>query len=1322
MEERTRSCLLQNRSALEQDIKTSYIMDHLISEEVLSLDDEQKVKSQATQKERAASLLSIILEKDNYAVISFYNALLNEGYKELAALLQDCLPIISTSTNKSSTVGLTAYVQTILCEGGVPQRPVVFVDRPEIVQSIRNALYKLEEYAGWITIYGMAGCGKSVLAAEALRNHRVITECFPGGVHWVAVGKQDRAGILVKLQNLCSRLNQGSHTYPSPPLNTEEARDRLRFLMARKYPRSLLVLDDVWDSWVLKCFDVQCRVLITSRDKNITEAVTGNNFPMSVQSGLSNDKGLEILARFVNSKVASLPKQAHSIVQECKVLPWKACHAEIPMKRTKRKCVVPHHNVDGTIDSFITALTILIHCSLAMPRQLTISELDTKKSAQGHKLGSPLIVSLIGALLREFPTRWNYYLNQLQNKQFKRIRKSSSYDYEALDEAMAVSIEVLKEDYKEYYKDLSILAKDVKVPTKVLCILWALETEEVEDILQVFVNKSLLFCDRNGNSFQYYLHDLQLDFLTEQNRKRLPDLHAKMVRQYQKTYKRQFPSPSDEDCMYWYSFLANHMAKANMDKELYLLMFSMDWIKAKTELMGPAQLINDFVEYRHILDEENSAVRENFQEFLSLKGHLLVQKPFPDIVQLGLCQPDSSEVYRQAKLQAVERAKKGAVYLEWMNRKTLQNLSRLVVRPHSDAVFHACFSCDGLKIASCGADKTLQIFKSGTGEKLLEVLAHDDEVLCCAFSPDDKFIATCSSDTKVKVWNVLTGQLFQTYHEHNEQVNHCRFSHSQHRILLATCSNDKFLKIWDLEGTSCRNTLFGHMDYVNHCSFSPDDQYLASCSNDGTVKLWNTSSANEWKCFDVNEQFRKPDEDDDDEEEEVLLKCCTWSSDGAQIMAAAKNIIFVFDVMTGDLIADLMTSSYSTIQSCDVSLTSPLLAVALSHNSVELWNLELRKRVADCSGHLSWVHCVQFSLDGSALLSSSDDQTVRLWDTNKVHSSSAVSLVQDMDAVFQEGEVTVLVSDNKKCLQLINGKTGDVMCQSEVQDSRIRCCCLDQHINLAAFGCGDGILKVLELPSGKILKTLIGHTECVQRCQFTPDGMMLISSSDDATIRIWNWRTEECKVLEGHTEQVKNFKLLREPQLLSWSFDGTVKVWNYISGELLKNYDAHKGATVLSCDASSSGSEIASASADKSAKIWSLNSTLPLHVLTGHNACVRSCKFTWDNKSLATGDDNGEIRIWRVQDGSLLHICSEESENKDSKHGGWVTDLHFSLNSKMLVSTGGYIKWWDMNTGESLQTFYTNGTNLKSIHVSSDFKTYVTIDNIGILYILKMIN
>lgn len=81
--------------------------------------------------------------------------------------------------------------------------------------------------------------------------------------------------------------------------------------------------------------------------------------------------------------------------------------------------------------------------------------------------GSPLVVSLIGALLKEKPNRWRYYLCQLQQKQFKRIRKSSSYDYEALDQAMAASIEVLPEEHRELYKDLTVIEKDIKIPAKV---------------------------------------------------------------------------------------------------------------------------------------------------------------------------------------------------------------------------------------------------------------------------------------------------------------------------------------------------------------------------------------------------------------------------------------------------------------------------------------------------------------------------------------------------------------------------------------------------------------------------------------------------------------------------------------------------------------------------------------------------------------------------------------------------------------------------------------------------------------------------------------
>ncbi|KAM6215658.1 apoptotic protease-activating factor 1 isoform 2-T2 [Rhynchocyon petersi] len=1238
MDAKARNCLLQHREALERDIKTSYIMDHMISDGVLTVAEEEKVKIEPTQQQRAAMLIKMILKKDNYSYISFYNALLHEGYKDLAAFLYGGLPTVSSSN-----------VRTVLCEGGVPQRPVVFVTRKRLVNEIRQKLFKLNGEPGWVTVYGMAGCGKSVLAAEAVRDHQLLEDCFPGGVHWVSVGKQDKSGLLMKLQNLCTRLDHDESFSQRLPLNIEEAKDRLRILMLRKHPRSLLILDDIWDPWVLKAFDNQCQILLTTRDKSVTDSVMGPKYVVPVESGLGKEKGLEILSLFVNMKKADLPEQAHSIIRECK--------------------------------------------------------------------GSPLVVSLIGALLRDFPNRWEYYLRQLQNKQFKRIRKSSSYDYEALDEAMSISVEMLREDMKNYYTDLSILQKDVKVPAKVLCILWDMETEEVEDILQEFVNKSLLFCDRNGKSFRYYLHDLQVDFLTEKNRSQLQELHKKMITQFQRHHQLHTLSPDEEDCMYWYNFLAYHMATASMHKELCALMFSLDWIKAKTELVGPAHLIHEFVEYRHILDEKDCTVCENFQEFLSLNGHLLGRRPFPNIVQLGLCEPETSEVYQQAKLQAKQEVDNGMLYLEWVNKKTIKNLSRLVVRPHTDAVYHACFSEDGQRIASCGADKTLQVFKTETGEKLLEIKAHEDEVLCCAFSTDDRFIATCSVDKKVKIWNSINGELVHTFDEHSEQVNCCHFTHNSNHLLLATGSSDDFIKLWDLNQKGCRNTLFGHTNSVNHCRFSPDDKLLASCSADGTLKLWDVKSANERKSINVKQSFLNSEESQDDTE--VIVKCCSWFADGTRIMVAAKNRVFLFNTDTSDLLAEIHTGHHSTIQYCDFSPHNELAVVALSHYCVELWNIDTCSKVADCRGHLSWVHSVMFSPDGSSFLTSSDDQTIRLWEIEKVCKNSATVLKQEVDVVFHDNEVMVLAVDNVKHLQLIHGKAGQI---DNLTEAQVSCCCLSPNLQYVAFGDEDGTIKILELPNGRIFPSRIRHKKAVRRIQFTADGETLISSSDDSAIQVWNWRSEkDCVFLQAHQETVKDFRLLKNSKLLSWSFDGTVKVWNIITGRLEKDFHCHQAA-VLYCDVSPDGTKFSSASADKTAKIWDFDLLSPLHELTGHKGCVRCSVFSVDSNLLATGDDNGEVRIWNVSRGELLHPCVPFSvEEGVATHGGWVTDLRFSPDNKMLVSAGGYLKWWNVVTGESLQTFYTNGTNLKKIHVSPDFKTYVTVDNLGILYILQIL-
>lgn len=67
-----------------------------------------------------------------------------------------------------------------------------------------------------------------------------------------------------------------------------------------------------------------------------------------------------------------------------------------------------------------------------------------------------------------------------------------------------------------------------------------------------------------------------------------------------------------------------------------------------------------------LLSSQNSDVRSQFQEFLSLNGHQLEQRPFPDVVQLALSQPHASEVYRTALQQARERASTGKLYFDWL--------------------------------------------------------------------------------------------------------------------------------------------------------------------------------------------------------------------------------------------------------------------------------------------------------------------------------------------------------------------------------------------------------------------------------------------------------------------------------------------------------------------------------------------------------------------------------------------------------------------------------------------------------------------------------
>jgi len=76
-----------------------------------------------------------------------------------------------------------------MLEAGGVNCPVVAVERKQLVETVRLELRHLKR-SQFLVIQGMAGCGKSILAQQALNSAALIKNVFPDGVFMLAIGKE----------------------------------------------------------------------------------------------------------------------------------------------------------------------------------------------------------------------------------------------------------------------------------------------------------------------------------------------------------------------------------------------------------------------------------------------------------------------------------------------------------------------------------------------------------------------------------------------------------------------------------------------------------------------------------------------------------------------------------------------------------------------------------------------------------------------------------------------------------------------------------------------------------------------------------------------------------------------------------------------------------------------------------------------------------------------------------------------------------------------------------------------------------------------------
>ncbi|CAK9300407.1 unnamed protein product [Gordionus sp. m RMFG-2023] len=158
---------------------------------------------------------------------------------------------------------------------------------------------------------------------------------------------------------------------------------------------------------------------------------------------------------------------------------------------------------------------------------------------------------------------------------------------------------------------------------------------------------------------------------------------------------------------------------------------------------------------------------------------------------------------------------------------------------------------------------------------------------------------------------------------------------------------------------------------------------------------------------------------------------------------------------------------------------------------------------------------------------------------------------------------------------------------------------------------------------------LSGHRAPVTKVLFHPLYSYIVSSSEDATIKIWDFESGEFeKSLKGHTDSVQDIAFDSLGKLLaSCSADMSIKIWDFQSFECVRTLQGHDH-NVSSITFTPNGDYLLSASRDKTVKIWEVNTGYCLTTLYGHREWVRCVKVSTDGSHFATCSNDQTIRIW----------------------------------------------------------------------------------------------
>ncbi|HTU20630.1 MAG TPA: protein kinase [Gemmataceae bacterium] len=582
-------------------------------------------------------------------------------------------------------------------------------------------------------------------------------------------------------------------------------------------------------------------------------------------------------------------------------------------------------------------------------------------------------------------------------------------------------------------------------------------------------------------------------------------------------------------------------------------------------------------------------------------------------------------------------------------------LSRLT--GHFGDVQALAFSPDSRTLATASADRTVQLWDVAD-RRARARLIHAAALRAVVFLADGKTLVTGEESGTVALWDAVRGVRLRDLARHNGPLR-CLACSPDGR-LLASASEDRTVQLWQTDSWERRRTL-QHSDPVLHAAFHTDGRMLAATTTGGQVSLWETAEGS--RLRDLTGPVSP-------------YESACFAPDGRTLILAGRNAALAVWDVSNRAAPRSRHGLWDGNEVVGVAFAPQGTALAAAHRDgrISLWdsrNWTNRQTVGPARGP---VRSLEFSSDGAALSAVCGTtlnwarHTRRLWPGSDLHMDSW--LPGDCDEALLFWDTTrgaprrVLPSSSAIARPALLASAPDGRTLATAQD--------------------DGTVWLWDLAANKrraVLSTC-RHADWwrmnekvifsgiparpermapIRALAFTPDSRTLAVVAADGNVQLWNTdRAVRESILPGDHRDTTCLAIAPDGRTLATHRRGTLELWDLQTRQCWSK-PLHPGARIRCLAFSSDGRWLVSGASDCSVKLCDLHGERDF-LLSGHTDSVSAARFAPDGRTLATASFDRTLRIWDV-------ATAQEVLQLDG-HSGKVHCLAFTADGKTLASGG----------------------------------------------------